>query len=139
MSRALFAGVIRHSGFATLIAVTALLSQGCVEDKPKAMLDDTLHFEPGLRVTYKGKAARLYGDSMCSHGRLVGIACLIFLPDKTTATGTLLSGNKAEHVTLHAKRDPANPTHYLVVDDDGEVLIRTNGRNDDIASFRIVD
>lgn len=68
MSRAQFAMLLRHSGFATLIAVTALLNQGCPEEKSKAILDDALHFEPGLKVTYKGKAARLYGDSI---GRLV--------------------------------------------------------------------
>lgn len=84
----------------------------------QSVLEDTLHFAPGTIVNYKGKLARLYGDSLCSVGRLNGIASLIFVPDKTTAQATSLEGKSDPHLMLHVKRDTDNPTQYLVVDDE---------------------
>ena len=72
-------------------------------------------------------------------GVLAGALLLLPSDAEVTASAAQLDMGKAQHITLHAERDPENPTHYLVVDDENEVLLRTNGRDDAFGSDRILD
>ena len=122
---------IRHG---LLLAATRALGGCLFED---AMLPDTLHFPPGTPITYGGKPAKLYGTEACAQGELAGNSCLIFPPNRPTSTAVIISGQRVQEVQVTAKRDPKNPSHFIVVDDQGRRLLRTTGNHDDMANIDI--
>ena len=122
---------IRHG----LLLAAPLALGGCLLDEP--MLPDTLQFPPGLSITYGGKPAKLYGTEACVQGELAGHSCLIFPPNRPTSKAVIISGQRVQEIQVTAKRDPKNPTHFIVVDDQGRRLLRTTGNQDDMANIEI--
>lgn len=121
-----------HRGL--LLAATISLS-ACLFDEP--MLPDTLHFAPGTPITYGGKPAKLYGTDACAQGELAGHSCLIFPPNRPTSTAVIIAGQRVREIQVTAKRDPQNPAQYIVVDAQGQRLLRTTGNHDDMANIQI--
>lgn len=117
-----------------LLAATLALG-GCLFDE--AMLPETLHFPPGTLITYGGKPAKLYGTEACAQGELAGHSCLIFPPNRPTTKAVIISGQRVKEIQVTAKRDPQNPTHFIVVDDQGRRLLSTTGNHDDMANIQI--
>ena len=118
-----------------LALAAAVVLSGCLDGDP--MLPDTLHFAPGTPITYQGKPAKLYGTEACSQGQLAGNSCLIFPPNRPTSKAVIITGKRVQEVQVTAKRDPQNPTHFIVVDDQGRRLLRTTGNHDDMANIDI--
>ena len=115
----------------------AAILVGCLPQEE--FLSDTLQFEPGTRVTYKGQQGRLYGHDACALGMLKGNSCVIFPPNKTKTEATILVDGTARSVVLTAKRDPQMPTHFVVLDEAGKPILRTSGRHDEMANISIID
>lgn len=122
---------IRHG----LLLAAPLALGGCLFDE--AMLPDTLHFSPGTSITYKGQPAKLYGTDACAQGELAGNSCLIFPPNRPTSTAVIIAGKRVQQVQVTAKRDPDNPTQFIVVDDQGRRLLSTTGQHQDMANIQI--
>ena len=117
-----------------LLAATFTLG-GCLFDE--VMLPETLHFPPGTSITYQGKPAKLYGTEACAQGELSGHSCLIFPPNRPTSKAVIISGQRVQEIQVTAKRDPKNPSHFIVVDDQGRRLLSTTGNHDDMANIEI--
>ena len=126
---------IKFMRFLKVASLSALLAlTACSE---QAMLPDTLMFPPGLNVEYLGQPGKLYGTSQCAQGQLTGHTCLIFPPQSPRSKGVIISGSEMYEVQLKAKIDPKDPTHYLIVDASGRVILRTNGRHDEYGNIEL--
>lgn len=123
--------IIRRS---LLLAATFTLG-GCLFEE--AMLPDTLYFAPGTSITYQGKPAKVYGTDACAQGQLAGHSCLIFPPNRPTSTAVIVMDQRVKEVSVTAKRDPENPSHFIVVDEQGRRLLNTTGRHDEHANINI--
>lgn len=115
-------------------AACALFLSGCFEQET---LPDALMFPPGLDIQYQGNPAKLYGTSQCAQGQLSGSTCLIFSPEKPTATGVIISKDKVHQVELFARRDPQDPVRFVVQDAKGQRILSTTGRHDEYANISI--
>lgn len=117
-----------------LLAATFTLG-GCLFEE--AMLPDTLYFAPGTSITYQGKPAKVYGSDACAQGQLAGHSCLIFPPNRPTSTAVIVMDKGVKEVSVTAKRNPENPAHFIVVDDQGRRLLDTSGNHEERANIRI--
>ena len=97
------------------------------EPAPRSPLTDTLLFPPGTAVQFKGEPAKLYGNSTCHVGGLIGKTCVLLAPTRPTASATIVGAKRAYEVTLSARRDPKNPATYVIEDAHGEPLLSTHG------------
>jgi len=116
------------------MAAAALLC-GCMQEE--TMLPDTLYFAPGTPIHYQGQPAKLYGTEQCVQGQLAGNSCLIFPPNRPTAKAVIIAGERVREVSVTAKRDPQNPTQFLILDDAGQRLLTTSGHNEEMANIEI--
>lgn len=122
-----------------LLLAAALALSGCYPDTQQTMLPDTLYFSPGTTIEYLGKTAKLYGTEQCVHGVLTGNSCLIFPPHRPTGKAIVITGERVQELEVTAKRDPANPTRFLVVDSQGRKLLSTSGHHEEMANIDLVN
>lgn len=118
-----------------LALAAALALSGCFSDAQHAMLPDTLYFSPGTVIQYRGKTAKLYGTDQCVQGVLTGNSCLIFPPHRPTGKAIVITDAQVQELEVVAKRDPENPTHFLVVDHQGHTLLSTSGHHEGMANI----
>lgn len=109
------------------VASAALALTACAWDTEPNPLTDTLLFAPGTDVTYRGQPAKLYGSSTCHVGGLLGASCFLLTPTRASDTASLVTPKRAYDVVLRVKRDPRNPSHYVLEDPQGQRITSTSG------------
>lgn len=100
-------------------------------------LPDTLFFQPGLDVEYRGVKAKLYGSSQCAQDGLTGHSCLIFPPHLPNSVASLVTPHGVESIDVIARVNPENPVVYEILDSRCHLLLEPTGRHDENANISL--